>query len=88
MGPCAGGAVYSPALTDFTFMVEDSSYLFITGPDVVGAESLYLSCPFLLQLAFLSISFLCDLCPSSLDVSVTLDVLLLHLLGYACCLYS
>lgn len=35
MGPCAGGAVYSPALTDFTFMVNDSSYLFITGPDVV-----------------------------------------------------
>ncbi|MEM7608173.1 MAG: acyl-CoA carboxylase subunit beta, partial [Myxococcota bacterium] len=35
MGPCAGGAVYSPALTDFIFMVEDSSYMFITGPDVV-----------------------------------------------------
>ncbi|PAA93733.1 hypothetical protein BOX15_Mlig032628g1, partial [Macrostomum lignano] len=35
MGPCAGGAVYSPALTDFIFMVEQSSYLFITGPDVV-----------------------------------------------------
>lgn len=35
MGPCAGGAVYSPAITDFTFMVKDSSYLFITGPDVV-----------------------------------------------------
>lgn len=35
MGPCAGGAVYSPALTDFTFMVHDTSYLFITGPDVV-----------------------------------------------------
>jgi acetyl-CoA carboxylase carboxyltransferase component len=35
MGPCAGGAVYSPAMTDFTFMVEDTSYLFITGPDVV-----------------------------------------------------
>ncbi|XP_057302431.1 propionyl-CoA carboxylase beta chain, mitochondrial-like [Hydractinia symbiolongicarpus] len=34
MGPCAGGAVYSPAITDFTFMVKDSSYLFITGPDV------------------------------------------------------
>ena len=32
MGPCAGGAVYSPALTDFTFMVKDSSYMFITGP--------------------------------------------------------
>ncbi|KAI3378852.1 hypothetical protein SNEBB_007918 [Seison nebaliae] len=35
MGPCAGGAVYSPALTDFTFMIKDSSFLFITGPDVV-----------------------------------------------------
>lgn len=35
MGPCAGGAVYSPAITDFTFMVEDSSYLFITGPGVI-----------------------------------------------------
>lgn len=37
MGPCAGGAVYSPALTDFTFMVKDSSYLFVTGPEVVKA---------------------------------------------------
>jgi len=37
MGPCAGGAVYSPAITDFTFMVRDSSYLFVTGPDVVKA---------------------------------------------------
>src|SRR6266545_3493689 len=35
MGPCAGGAVYSPAMTDFVFMVEESSYMFITGPDVV-----------------------------------------------------
>src|SRR5713101_3901143 len=35
MGPCAGGAVYSPAMTDFIFMVEESSYMFITGPDVV-----------------------------------------------------
>jgi len=35
MGPCAGGAVYSPALTDFTFMVQDTSYMFITGPEVV-----------------------------------------------------
>ncbi len=35
MGPCAGGAVYSPALTDFTFMVRDSSYMFVTGPEVV-----------------------------------------------------
>jgi propionyl-CoA carboxylase beta chain len=35
MGPCAGGAVYSPALTDFTFMVGGSSYMFVTGPDVV-----------------------------------------------------
>ncbi|HTJ74294.1 MAG TPA: acyl-CoA carboxylase subunit beta [Acidimicrobiales bacterium] len=39
MGPCAGGAVYSPALTDFVFMVEDTSYMFITGPDVVKAET-------------------------------------------------
>ncbi|MGV3525860.1 MAG: acyl-CoA carboxylase subunit beta [Candidatus Sericytochromatia bacterium] len=37
MGPCAGGAVYSPALTDFTFMVEGTSHMFITGPDVVKA---------------------------------------------------
>ena len=35
MGPCAGGAVYSPAMTDFIFMVEGSSYMFVTGPDVV-----------------------------------------------------
>jgi len=35
MGPCAGGAVYSPAITDFIFMVKDSSYMFVTGPDVV-----------------------------------------------------
>jgi propionyl-CoA carboxylase beta chain len=35
MGPCAGGAVYSPAITDFTIMVKDSSYMFVTGPDVV-----------------------------------------------------
>ena len=37
MGPCAGGAVYSPALTDFVFMVQDSSYMFVTGPEVVKA---------------------------------------------------
>lgn len=37
MGPCAGGAVYSPALTDFTFMVEKTSYMFITGPQVIKA---------------------------------------------------
>ena len=37
MGPCAGGAVYSPALTDFTFMVKNTSYLFVTGPEVVKA---------------------------------------------------
>ncbi|KAG1315401.1 hypothetical protein G6F64_000695 [Rhizopus arrhizus] len=37
MGPCAGGAVYSPALTDFTFMVQDTSYMFVTGPEVVKA---------------------------------------------------
>ncbi|HEY3385282.1 MAG TPA: carboxyl transferase domain-containing protein, partial [Saprospiraceae bacterium] len=35
MGPCAGGAVYSPAMTDFTIMVEGSSYMFVTGPNVV-----------------------------------------------------
>ena len=35
MGPCAGGAVYSPAMTDFIFMVKDTSYMFVTGPDVV-----------------------------------------------------
>src|SRR5215471_5224261 len=37
MGPCAGGAVYSPAITDFIFMVKNSSYMFITGPDVIKA---------------------------------------------------
>ncbi len=37
MGPCAGGAVYSPALTDFVFMVEGKSYMFLTGPDVIKA---------------------------------------------------
>jgi propionyl-CoA carboxylase beta chain len=37
MGPCAGGAVYSPALTDFTIMVKDTSYMFITGPEVIKA---------------------------------------------------
>ena len=35
MGPCAGGAVYSPAMTDFTMMVENNSYMFVTGPNVV-----------------------------------------------------
>jgi propionyl-CoA carboxylase beta chain len=35
MGPCAGGAVYSPAITDFTIMVQDTSYMFVTGPDVI-----------------------------------------------------
>jgi propionyl-CoA carboxylase beta chain len=35
MGPCAGGAVYSPAITDFTIMVEETSYMFVTGPDVI-----------------------------------------------------
>src|SRR5580704_16817037 len=35
MGPCAGGAVYSPAITDFIFMTRDSSYMFVTGPDVI-----------------------------------------------------
>ncbi len=37
MGPCAGGAVYSPAITDFVFMVKNSSYMFVTGPDVIKA---------------------------------------------------
>lgn len=37
MGPCAGGAVYSPSLTDFIFMVKDTSYMFVTGPDVIKA---------------------------------------------------
>jgi propionyl-CoA carboxylase beta chain len=37
MGPCAGGAVYSPALTDFIFMVKNTSYMFVTGPDVIKA---------------------------------------------------
>src|SRR5207248_9925656 len=37
LGPCAGGAVYSPAITDFTIMVEGSSYMFVTGPDVIKA---------------------------------------------------
>jgi hypothetical protein len=40
-GPCAGGAVYSPALTDWTFMVKDTSYLFITGPDVVKVSCIH-----------------------------------------------
>ena len=35
MGPCAGGAVYSPAITDFVFMVDQTSYMFVTGPDVL-----------------------------------------------------
>src|SRR5206468_11073559 len=35
MGPCAGGAVYSPAITDFVVMVRDTSYMFVTGPNVV-----------------------------------------------------
>src|SRR5712672_269536 len=39
MGPCAGGAVYSPAMTDFTVMVRDTSYMFITGPDVIRATT-------------------------------------------------
>lgn len=37
MGPCAGGAVYSPALTDFCFMLQSTAYMFVTGPDVVQA---------------------------------------------------
>ena len=39
MGPCAGGAVYSPSMTDFTFMVRDTSYMFVTGPGVVKTFS-------------------------------------------------
>jgi propionyl-CoA carboxylase beta chain len=39
MGPCAGGAVYSPAMTDFIFMVQDTSYMFVTGPEVVKTVS-------------------------------------------------
>src|SRR5882724_5243570 len=39
MGPCAGGAVYSPAMTDFVVMVRDTSYMFITGPDVIRATT-------------------------------------------------
>ncbi len=39
MGPCAGGAVYSPAMTDFIIMVRESSYMFITGPDVIRATT-------------------------------------------------
>src|SRR5271169_54707 len=39
MGPCAGGAVYSPALTDFVFMVDKTSYMFVTGPDVIKTET-------------------------------------------------
>lgn len=39
MGPCAGGAVYSPALTDFIFMTRNSSYMFVTGPDIVKAAT-------------------------------------------------
>jgi len=35
MGPCAGGAVYSPAMTDYVFMVDKTSYMFVTGPDVI-----------------------------------------------------
>src|SRR5688572_26778165 len=37
MGPCAGGAVYSPAITDFTVMVKNTSYMFVTGPEVIRA---------------------------------------------------
>ena len=37
LGPCAGGAVYSPAITDFVFMCEDTAHMFITGPEVIRA---------------------------------------------------
>ena len=40
LGPCAGGAVYSPAITDFTFMVDRTSYMFVTGPDVIRTVTL------------------------------------------------
>ena len=43
MGPCAGGAVYSPAMTDFIFMVKDSSYMFVTGPEVVSVPLVLLA---------------------------------------------
>ena len=43
MGPCAGGTVYSPAMTDFTFMVKDSSHMFVTGPDVVEVSIILFS---------------------------------------------
>src|SRR6202007_258766 len=39
MGPCAGGAVYSPAITDFVFMVDHTSYMFVTGPDVIKTHT-------------------------------------------------
>ena len=38
MGPCAGGAVYSPAITDFIFMVRDTSYMYVTGPEVAKED--------------------------------------------------
>ena len=44
MGPCAGGDVYSPAITDFIFMVRDTSYMFVTGPDVVTTPSPGMRC--------------------------------------------
>ena len=42
MGPCAGGDVYSPAITDFVFMTRNTSYMFVTGPDVVKTVTLSL----------------------------------------------
>ena len=39
LGPCAGGAFFSPALTDFTVMVNETSHMFITGPDVIKTDS-------------------------------------------------
>ena len=45
MGPCAGGAVYSPAITDFTFMVKNSSHMFVTGPDVVEVSIILFNVP-------------------------------------------
>jgi acetyl-CoA carboxylase carboxyltransferase component len=49
MGPCAGGAVYSPAMTDFIFMVEDTSYMFVTGPEVVKVCLCIYGCMLLLS---------------------------------------
>jgi len=54
MGPCAGGAVYSPAMTDFTFMVKDSSHMFVTGPDVVEVSGILFNVPLTVQYKILA----------------------------------